>query len=78
MGKLIFRAFPCEMELDYITVSRLFLVSVAKCLWKQSIRNWFQLIYPNLSWLQSCVLQESRTSTLCIWLRNILRLEVVC
>jgi len=25
MGRLIFRAFHCEMELDYITVSRLLL-----------------------------------------------------
>jgi len=23
---------------------------------KESIKNWFQLIYPNLSWLQYCVL----------------------
>jgi len=50
MGRLIFRAFQCEMELDYITVSRLFLVPLGKgC---KSIKNWFQLIYPNLSWLQ--------------------------
>jgi len=32
MGRLIYRAFQCEVELDYITVSRLLLVSVAKCL----------------------------------------------
>jgi len=25
MGRLIFRAFQCEMELDYITASRLLL-----------------------------------------------------
>ena len=30
VGRLIFRAFQCEMEVDYITVSRLFLVLVAK------------------------------------------------
>jgi len=30
MGRLIFRAFKCEIELEYITVSRLFLVPVAK------------------------------------------------
>jgi len=30
MGRLIFNAFQCEMELDYITVSRLLLVPVAK------------------------------------------------
>jgi len=30
MPKLIFRAFQCEMELDYIIVSRLLLVPVAK------------------------------------------------
>jgi len=26
MGGLIFRAFPCEVELNYITVSRLLIV----------------------------------------------------
>jgi len=31
-GRLIFRAFQCEMELGYITVSRLLLVPVAKVL----------------------------------------------
>jgi len=30
MGRLIFHAFQCEIELDFITVSRLFLVPVAK------------------------------------------------
>jgi len=30
MGRLIFRAFQCEMELEYITVSRLLLVPAAK------------------------------------------------
>jgi len=30
MGRLIFRAFQCEMELEYIAVSRLLLVPVAK------------------------------------------------
>jgi len=30
MGRLIFRAFQCEMELEYITVSRLLLVPEAK------------------------------------------------
>jgi len=30
VGRLIFRAFQCEMELDYITVSRLLLVPVPK------------------------------------------------
>jgi len=30
MGRLVFRALQCEMELDYITVSRLLLVPVAK------------------------------------------------
>jgi len=28
--RLIFRVFQCEMELEYITVSRLLLVPVAK------------------------------------------------
>jgi len=54
MGRLIFGAFQCEMELGYITFSRLLLVPVAKdC---ESIKNWFQLIYTNLSWMQYCVL----------------------
>jgi len=30
MGRLIFRAFQCEMELDYITARRLSLVPAAK------------------------------------------------
>ena len=33
----------------------------------ESIKNWFQLIYQNWSWLQYCVLLP------CVWLRNILR-----
>jgi len=65
MGRLIFRAFQCEMELDYITVSKLLLVPVINVC--ASIKNWFQLIYPNLSWLQYCVLLP------CVWLRIILR-----
>ena len=28
MGRLIFRAFQCETEMDYITVSRLLIVPV--------------------------------------------------
>ena len=65
MGRLIFRAFQCEMELDYLTVSRLLLVPVTNVC--ESIENWFQLIYQNLSWLQCYVLLP------CVWLRNILR-----
>jgi len=30
MGRLIFRTFQCEVELDYVTVSRLLLDPVAK------------------------------------------------
>jgi len=30
--RLIYGAFQCEVELDYITVSRLLLVPVGKCL----------------------------------------------
>jgi len=44
MGRLIFRAFQCEMELEHITVSRLLLVPVAKGLWKHS-----ELVSVNLS-----------------------------
>jgi len=32
MGRLIYRAFQCEVQLDYIAVSRLLLVPVGKCL----------------------------------------------
>ena len=53
------------LELDYISVSRLLLVpAVNVC---ETIKNWFELIYQNLSWLQYCVLLP------CVWLRNILR-----
>ena len=65
MGRLIFRAFQCEIELDYKTVSRLLLVPVVNVC--ESIKNSFRLIYPNLSWLQYCVLLP------CVWLRIILR-----
>jgi len=54
MGRLIFRAFQCEMELDYITVCRLLLVPVVNV--REGISNWFKLIYAILSWLQYCVL----------------------
>jgi len=47
MGRWIFRAFQCEMELDYITVSKLLLVPVVYVC--ESIKNWFLLIYQNLS-----------------------------
>jgi len=66
MERLIFRAFLCEMELDYITVSRLFLVPVAKGLWK----HW-ELVSANLSELILTAVVCS--ASLCIWLRNILR-----
>jgi len=52
------------MELDYMPASRLLLVPVVNIC--ESIKNWFQLIYPNLSWLQYCVLLP------CEWVRNIL------
>jgi len=35
-GRLVFRAFQCEMELGYITVSRLLLVPIAKVFVKAS------------------------------------------
>jgi len=65
MGRLILRAFQCDMELDYITVSRLLLVPVVNVC--ESIKNWYQLIYQNLSRLQYCVLLP------CVWLRIISR-----
>jgi len=40
MGRLIDRAFQCEVELDCITVSKLLLVPVAKCL--RQHKNWGQ------------------------------------
>jgi len=42
------------MVLDYITISRLLLVPAVNVF--ESIKNWFQLIYQDLSWLQYCVL----------------------
>ena len=56
MGRLIFRAFQYEMELDYITVR-----SADCCLsqWQkicESIKHCFQLIYLNLFWLLHCVM----------------------
>ena len=65
MGRMIFRAFQCEMELDYVTVNRLLLGPIVNVC--ESIKNWFQLIYQNLSWLQWCVRLP------CVWLQNILR-----
>jgi len=43
MGRLIFRAFQCEMELEYIIVSRLLLVPEAKGLWRH-----YELVSVNL------------------------------
>jgi len=37
MGRLIFREFQCEIELDYITVSRLLLVPVVNVC--ESVKN---------------------------------------
>jgi len=65
MGKLIFRAFQCEMELDYITLSRLLLVPVAKGLKVLRIGfSEFIRIHPGCSIAFCC---------LCIRLQNILR-----
>jgi len=59
MGRLIFSAFQCERELDYITFGRLLLVPVAKVF---SV-NLYEFIL-------AAVL---RSAALCISLRNILR-----
>jgi len=56
MGRLIFRAVQCEMELDYITVSRLWLVSVAIVC--ESIRigfSYYFRIYPGCSDAYCCL-----------------------
>jgi len=63
---LIFRAFQCKMELDYITVSRLLLIPVAKGLLKP-----YELVSVNLSQFTFAVVLHS--AALCIRLRNILR-----
>ena len=50
MGRLIFRAFQCEMELDYIAVSSLLLVPTKKVC--ESIKNdlkAMELVSVNLS-----------------------------
>jgi len=66
MGRLLVRAFQCEMELDYITVSKLLLDPVAKGLWKH-----LDLVSVDLSeFILAAVLHFA---ALCIWLRNILR-----
>jgi len=74
MGRLIFRAFRCEVELDCITVSRLLIVPVAKCLWQQ------ELVSVNLSefiltvGVCSAVLCITHCTLHCnVWLRSILR-----
>jgi len=60
MGRLIFRAFQCEIELDYITVSRLLLVPVVNAC--ESIKNCFQLIYPGCSIAFCCLVYDFETS----------------
>jgi len=60
MGRLVFRAFQCEIELDYITVSRLLLVPVANVC--ESIKNWFQLIYPGCNIAFCCLVYDFETS----------------
>jgi len=60
MGRLIFLAFQCEMELDYITVSRLLLVPVVNVC--ENIKNWFQLIYPDCSITFCCLVYGFETS----------------
>ena len=62
MGRLFWNAFQCEVELDYITVSKLCLVPVAKGLWKR-----YELVSVNLSWLQVCVLLPCATSKHLDW-----------
>ena len=62
MERFIFRAFQCEVELDYVTVSRLTLVSVANVC--ESIKNWWHLI------ILAAVL---RSAAFCVRLRNTLR-----
>ena len=53
IGRLIFRAFQLEIELDYITVSRL-LPSSKRFVKALSIG--FQLIYPDCSIALCCIL----------------------
>ena len=60
MGRLIFRAFQCEMELDYITASRLLLVPVVNVC--ESIKNWFRLIYPACNIAFCCLVYDFETS----------------
>jgi len=60
MGRLVFRAFQCEIELDYITVSRLLLGPVVNVC--ESIKNWFQLIYPGCNIAFCCLVYDFETS----------------
>jgi len=62
MGRLIFRAFQCEMELDYITVSRLLLGPVVNVC--ESIKSGFQLIYriyPGCNIAFCCLVYDFKT-----------------
>ena len=68
MGRLIYCAFQCGVELDYISVSRLLLVLVAKCLWKESVS-------VNLS--EFILTAVACSAALFIWLRRILRKWIV-
>ena len=53
MGRLIFSAFQCEMELGYYYFQKIVSYLSSKRFVKA---NWFQLIYTNLCWLKYCVL----------------------
>jgi len=60
MGRLVFRVFQCEMELAYITASRLLLVPVINVC--ESIKNWFQLICPGCNIALCCLVYDFETS----------------
>jgi len=64
MARLIFCAFQCEMELDYIIASRLLLDPVAK-----GLRE-YELISVNLS--EIILAPALHSAALCIRLRSIL------
>jgi len=67
MGRLTYRAFQWEVEVDYITVSRFLLVPVGKCL-----RQYWELVSANLS--EFILTVGVCSAALClVWLRSILR-----
>ena len=74
MARLIFRAFQCEMELDYIIASRVLLAPVKVCeslfLFCESIKN-----CTNMTSRKKCSGSSERKLSLKIWLLHLLGID---